>query len=71
MAFICAFFLSPWGKQGPESAPLLKNKYEEQEADEGDVSDDEAEGKEGSKRDSSPSGVRQRLVPGAAPLEKS
>lgn len=65
------FFLSPWGKQGPESAQLLKNRYEEQEADEGDISDDEIEGKEGSNRDSSPGGVRQRSVPTAAPLEKS
>ncbi|XP_005047936.1 PREDICTED: thioredoxin-related transmembrane protein 1 [Ficedula albicollis] len=58
-------------KQGPESAHLLKNRYEEQEANEGDISDDETERKEGSKRDSSPSGVRQRPVPSAAPLEKS
>ncbi|XP_005418117.1 thioredoxin-related transmembrane protein 1 [Geospiza fortis] len=58
-------------KQGPESAPLLKNRYEEQEGDEGDISDEETEGKEGSRRDSSPSGVRQRPVPRAAPLEKS
>lgn len=58
-------------KQGPESAQLLKNRYEEQEADEGDISDDEPEGKEGSKRDWSPGGVRQRPVPTAAPLEKS
>ncbi|RLV98253.1 hypothetical protein DV515_00010950 [Chloebia gouldiae] len=58
-------------KQGPEPAHLLKNRYEEQEADEGDISDDEREGKEGSRRDSSPSGVRQRPVPSAAPLEKS
>uniref|UniRef100_A0A8C3RA39 Thioredoxin related transmembrane protein 1 n=1 Tax=Cyanoderma ruficeps TaxID=181631 RepID=A0A8C3RA39_9PASS len=58
-------------KQGPESAHLLKNRYEEHEADEGDVSDDEAEGKEGSKRDSSLSGVRQRPVASAAPLEES
>lgn len=68
---IYAFFLSSSGKQGPESAHLLKNRYEEQEADEGDISDDETERKEGSKRDSSPSGVRQRPVPSAAPLEKS
>ncbi|XP_037995338.1 thioredoxin-related transmembrane protein 1 [Motacilla alba alba] len=58
-------------KQGPESAHLLKNRYEEQEAEEGDISDDEAEGKDWSKRDSSPSGVRRRIVPSAAPLEKS
>lgn len=68
MVFICVFFLSPRGKQGPEPAHLLKNMYEEQEADEGDISDDEAEG---SRRDSSPSGVRQRPVPSGASLEKS
>lgn len=71
MVLTCVFFLSLWGKQGAESAHELKSRYEEQEADEGDISDDEAEGKEGSRRDSSPSGLRQRPVPAAAPLDKS
>ncbi|XP_010167717.1 thioredoxin-related transmembrane protein 1, partial [Antrostomus carolinensis] len=55
----------------PESAQLLKKLDEEQEADEEDISDDEAEDKEVSNRNSSPNTVRQRPVNPAATLEKS
>ncbi|CAM4583202.1 unnamed protein product [Caretta caretta] len=58
-------------KLAPESARLLKKLDEEQEADEEDLSDDEAEDKEVADRNSSTNAVRQRPVNLAAATDKS
>nr|XP_042697310.1 thioredoxin-related transmembrane protein 1 [Chrysemys picta bellii] len=58
-------------KLAPESARLLKKLDEEQEADEEDLSDDEAEDKELADRNSSTNAVRQRPVNLAAATDKS
>ncbi|XP_019406509.1 PREDICTED: thioredoxin-related transmembrane protein 1 isoform X1 [Crocodylus porosus] len=54
-----------------ESSRFLKKLDEEQEADEEDLSDDEAENKELVDRDSSTNAVRQRPVNPAATTDKS
>ncbi|XP_032043736.1 thioredoxin-related transmembrane protein 1 [Aythya fuligula] len=62
----------PYSKKlAPESAHLLKKLDEEQEADEEDISDDEAGDKEESTRNSSPNAVRQRPVNPAGTADKS
>lgn len=71
ITFCIPVFFSPQEKLAPESAHLLKKLDEEQEADEEDISDDEAGDKEESTRNSSPNAVRQRPVNPAGTADKS